>query len=351
MPRLVFQTFHPELDPATTVMIDGHAPGFRMISHWPGHRTPEPLRHDLTTGSCLMYAELSESERRDLMGEFSVVTNNHYDADGVLSLYSMLEPERALRHRDLILRGARSGDFAVWGGADALALELSILTDLAEFWPFTTPPYDAERLGNLSRAYERTFGRMQDFLENPFALRDKWDERYHHVLDDIDRVEAGADLDVTQYRDDDLAVVEIGRPITTFGLRHAVGDTFRVLTVHAGDGGNRYRFCYRGESWWDVVSVEPLPRVPLAGLAKRLNELEPVRGPEDGRWWSTPIDWSVPELGFGSPVTFPIQAVRFDALTGQDPPSSLSVDVVVRELRHWLQVTEPGLPVASSAKP
>lgn len=87
---LEFRPFDPGMDPDTAVMIDGWAPGFRMISHWPGHTTPEPLRHDLTTGSAFLWAETSEARRRELLGEFSVVTNNHYDTDGALSLFTML---------------------------------------------------------------------------------------------------------------------------------------------------------------------------------------------------------------------------------------------------------------------
>lgn len=56
MTRIEFQPLHPGLDPATTVMIDGYDPRFRMISHWPGHRTSDALRHDLTTGSALLNA-------------------------------------------------------------------------------------------------------------------------------------------------------------------------------------------------------------------------------------------------------------------------------------------------------
>ena len=92
MTGLEFKAFHPGLDPATTVMIDGHAPGFRMISHWPGHGTPDALRHDLTTGSAFLFAEMSESRRRELIGDFSVVTNNHFETDGSLSLFAMLRP-------------------------------------------------------------------------------------------------------------------------------------------------------------------------------------------------------------------------------------------------------------------
>lgn len=343
MSDLDFQAFHPGLDPVRTVMIDGYAPGFRMISHWPGHGTPEPLRHDLTTGSAFLYAEMSEARRKEVIGDFSIVTNNHYDADGTLSLFTMLRPETALRHKNLILRTARAGDFAVWGGEDALALELSIMSDLEPFMPLSTPPFDDERLGNLARAYLRIFDRMEALLTDPFALRDQWSRRYDRVTADVARVDAGDGITVTRYPQDDLAVVETDRPITNYGLRRAADDLFRVLLVHPADGGNRYRFCFRGESWWDVVSVRPQPRKPLDRLAARLNELEEN---DTARWWATPLGWPVPELGFGDPVTFQNQSVRIDPLTKHDSPSSLPLDLVLEEVRHALQTGEAFQPVA-----
>jgi len=346
VPSPIFRPFSPDLDPAAAVMIDGWAPGFRMISHWPGNTTPARLRHDLTTGSAFLFAELSEAERRAFVGEFSVVTNNHYDADGALSLYTMLEPDVALRHRDLMVRAARSGDLAVWCGPDALALELDMVSDLGPFMPFSTPPFDAERLGNLARAYERIFARMEELLDDPFALRERWGKRHRQVLADIARIERGEGVSVTAYPDDDLAVIETDRPITAYGLRLAARDLYRVLLVHPGERGLRYRFCFRNESWWDLVTVKPQPRKRLACLAERLNALEDR--PEN-LWWASPPDWTAPEVGFGDPVTARHQAARFDPLTARDPPSRLPLDVVLAELIDALRNAETFLPIASSA--
>lgn len=217
---------------------------------------------------------MPEAERERAMGEFSVVTNNHFDADGALSLFAMLRPDVAQRHADLMLRAARAGDFAVWSGADALALELDLMCDLGTFWPFSTPPFDAERLGNLSKAYLQVFDRMESRLADPFCLREKWAHRFDAVVADVERIEASVGICVTTYPEDDLAVVETDRPTSIYGLRRAAGDLFRVLLVHPGQGGNRYRFCFRGESWWDVVSVRPHPRFRLESVVQRLNALE-----------------------------------------------------------------------------
>jgi Family of unknown function (DUF6687) len=342
---LEFRPFSPTLDPAEVVMIDGWAPGFRMISHWPGNTTPAPLRHDLTTGSAFLFLDLSVTERRELVGEFSLVTNNHYDTDGALSLFTMLHPDVARKHRDLMIRAARGGDLATWCGEDALALELSVMSDLGPFMPFSTPPYDSERLGNLSRAYERVFGRLGSVLNDPFELRDHWERRFAQVCADVARIERREGIAVSQHPVDDLAVVETDRPITSYGLRLAAGDCYRVLLVHPDARGNRYRFCFRNESWWDLVTVRPQPRKRLAGLAERLNALE---GRSEHTWWASPADWTAPEVGFGEPVTFRHQAARMDPLTARDPPSRLPVGVVVAELIDALRTAETFLPAASS---
>jgi hypothetical protein len=343
---LVFAPYSPDLDPGAVVMVDGWAPGFRMISHWPGNTTPQPLRHDVTTGSAFLFTDMSDAERAGTIGDFSIVTNNHYDTDGALSLFTMLRPDVALRHRDLMVRAACSGDLARWSGDDALALELSVTSDLDEFMPFSTPPYDAERIGNLSRAYERIFATLEALLNDPFKARDRWEKRYRQVVDDVERVERGDGIVVAAYPEDDLAVVETDRPITSYGMRFAAGDLYRVLLVHPGARGNRYRFCFRNESWWDLVTVKPLPRKHLAGLAARLNELEGA----PRSWWASPPDWTVPEIGFGEPVASRHQAARFDPLTARDPPSRLSVDVVVTELIHALRTAETVRPMASSVE-
>ncbi len=334
MSNLVFQPFQDGLDPKETLMVDGYTDGYRTLSHWPGHSTPGPLRHDLTTGSALILAGMSPEERQGLLGDYSIVTNNHIDADGVLSAFCVLNPELALEHQDLILRTAATGDMANWSGPDALALELTLMSEVAQFEPFYGAPMTEQHLKNLTKAYEHCFELLKDtLLDDPFALQNGWQERHDQVVADIARVEAGEGIKVTQYPEEDLAVLEIDRQTTLFGLRHAAGDLFRVLVVVPSNGGWKYRFFYRAESWFDVTSIKPHPRKKLDGLAARFNELEQNA---DHQWWSTPTTWVVPELGFGAPTRDDLQASAADPEMDQDPPSQLRPDVVVKEVRAAL---------------
>ena len=332
MSKIEFQPFHPGLDPDVTLMVDGYSDGYRTISHWPGHSTPESLRHDLTTGSALKFADLSSKERRELVGEFSVVTNNHIDADGVLSAFCVMRPDLAIKHQDLILRTAATGDLAKWTGPDSLALELTLMSEAGRFEPFYSSPMTEQHRTNMADAYQHCFRLLEEtLLDDPFAIPNGWQERHDQVVADVAGIEAGEGVHVARYAEDDLVVIETDREITAIGLRHAAGDLYRVLLVHSDSDGTRYRFCYRAESWFDVVSIEPEPRKPLDHLVNRLNGLEQH---QNSRWWSTPLSWVVPELGFGKPTIDELQASSEDPVLLKDPASSLPLETVVAEIRR-----------------
>ncbi|MDF1846039.1 MAG: hypothetical protein P1U69_02445 [Parvibaculaceae bacterium] len=334
MSNLNFQPFHPGLDPAQTLMTDGYAEGYRTISHWPGHSTPEPLRHDLTTGSALILAGMTPTQRREVLGEFSIVTNNHIDADGVLSAFCVLNPDLALKYRDLILRTAATGDLTKWTGPDALALELTLMSEAEKFEPFYGAPMTDMHLANMADAYQHCFSLLEEtLLDDPFAIQGEWADRHRQVVADIQKIDAGEGINVTRFPEEDLAIVETDREVTVIGLRHAVDDLYRMLLAYSDDDGTRYRFCYRAESWFDVVSIAPQPRKQLDGLAARLNKLEKNK---QHKWWSTAIDWVVPELGFGTPTTDSLQASSADPALQKDPPSSIPLETVVEELRRHL---------------
>ena len=76
--------------------------------------------------------KLKLAEARLKRGEYAefddaTVVNNHYDTDGVLSVFACTRPEEALPHYELIRAGAEAGDDAAAPAADAPADELVVL--------------------------------------------------------------------------------------------------------------------------------------------------------------------------------------------------------------------------------
>src|SRR2546430_2360975 len=93
--------------------VDGRADGvFREgvdveLSHRFGNRTPRQFRGDTATAICLRFVESG--------GKADLAVNDHVDVDGVLALFTLLEPELALGHRRTLLQAAEMGDFFGWG--------------------------------------------------------------------------------------------------------------------------------------------------------------------------------------------------------------------------------------------
>ena len=43
----------------------------------------------------------------------AVVLNNHFDTDGLMSAWALLEPEKALKYENVMIAAAAAGDFEV----------------------------------------------------------------------------------------------------------------------------------------------------------------------------------------------------------------------------------------------
>ena len=104
--------FQEEPGDEPVLSVDGYfgAPGLNL-SHWPGNETPEDLRHDLSTGSALLFAHLDEAERERRAAGCVAVANNHSDTDGLCATYAVLQPTEALSRERELLDAAAAGDF------------------------------------------------------------------------------------------------------------------------------------------------------------------------------------------------------------------------------------------------
>lgn len=328
-------------DPARTVWVDGTEPGVRSLSHWPGNSTPAALRHDLSTGIALAFARLSPAERRALIGTFDTIANNHYDTDGALSAFALLAPDQALPRAQTLLAAAATGDFSTWHGPAALAVDLTIMRlSHGPHSPLAGRlPADADDRTRWAASYAWCFEHLPAVLDDPFAHRALWAERFDEIAGDVARIEAGTGISVRTFEAEDLALVSSDRPTTSIGLHHAAGTANRVLYVRPSRAGFRYRFRYRDESWFVLARPAPPPRVPLGEVVARLNEAEGRAGPGAPRWWCGSIDAPVPELGFGA-ADRRDEPDFDDPDVEDDPPSRLLPSAVIDALRAVL----PGRP-------
>ncbi len=308
--------------------------GFRSLSHWPGNATPAPLKHDLSTGIALNAARLTSIQRHELLGDFDEVANNHYDTDGALTAFAVLHPAEAMARAESMLEAAATGDFSVWRGEAALAVELTV----QQLTHSPSSPLAGQLrpdMGDDERhalAYDWLLAHLAEVLDDPFALRPMWAERHAQIVDDVRRIEAGTGVSVRTFPDLDLALVSSDRPITSVGLHLAAAECSRVLLVLPSRAGYRYRFRYRVESWFELVSRKVPPRPALEPVLERLNRAEGL-APGAGKgpaWWCDAPASPVCELGFGSRDSR--DSAFDDPDIADDPPSRLLPSTVIEAL-------------------
>ena len=105
-----------------TISCDGRIPGGvdLEVTHWTGNLTPDRLYKDTSTEMAL---ELFRQKQDFAEYDDALVLNNHYDTDGVLSVFACLEPQLALQHSDLLAEGAAAGDFGEWSSDRGVELD------------------------------------------------------------------------------------------------------------------------------------------------------------------------------------------------------------------------------------
>jgi hypothetical protein len=86
------------------------------LSHWIPNRTPASYKADTSTEICMRFVAASP------VGSWDLAINNHLDADGILSVFTLLHSEFALAHRKTIVQAAEMGDFWAFGERKAQIL-------------------------------------------------------------------------------------------------------------------------------------------------------------------------------------------------------------------------------------
>src|SRR6185503_8190985 len=119
-----FEFYHSGLDNVPKLAVDGTVGNSIHLSHWQGNETPVEVKADTSTEITL---NLVASPKRDALTQgIELVTNNHFDTDGVLSVWTMLNGERALELRDKLIPAAEAGDFSEFSSVDGVRASIII---------------------------------------------------------------------------------------------------------------------------------------------------------------------------------------------------------------------------------
>jgi len=234
--------------PEGAISCDGLVPGAALdLSHWAKNKTPEEFKADTSVEIALRF--VGKTAPSDAP---SVVVNNHFDADGVLAVWSLLEPELATAHAGIIVAAAEAGDFEEWP-----AETRGIWLNMAIRRMVTLKP-DAS-------AYPIALAALGALVQDIEAREDLWGTSFATLLEAERRARAG---DVVAYSNGPIRVFhhKPGIPKAPGPVLAKLGATAEgvrrlLLAFEQPDGSFEYRYELPRWAWADTV-VRPVIRAP-----------------------------------------------------------------------------------------
>ena len=286
-----FEFYHEGLARVPKLSVDGTVDDAVHLSHWEGNATPEELRADTSTEIALNF--VASPRRVELTEGIEVVTNNHFDTDGVLSVWTVLAGPRALGLKDELVATAEAGDFSEFPNERAVRASILIQGGDNPFVEGVGSPLARHLAGGADvderRAYELVLPEVESVLTRTDEYEPLWREGWAAIERALEsfargrsRIEedAGARLSVVTlapdiYGDSGFDPARHAAPYTALA-HNARGEVILVATPFGG--GWSYRIDYPYYSWAVTVSRPRVARRNLSPLVGRLNVLERGRG-------------------------------------------------------------------------
>lgn len=292
---------------APNIVVDGprRAGTVLGLSHWPDADTPLHLAADTSAEIAARYVDLPAGG-----DEVAVVTNNHFDEDGLLAAWVVLEREPPGARRDLAIAAAEAGDFHTWRDPQAARCAIALMA-MAErgTTPFPEVLRALNRAGSHDPAGElcrALLPRVSQLLDDPDRFRRLWATRWADVERDLATIDAGV-ASIADVPEADLALIRAPRLLDRLAT-YPRTDRMRVVTA-TPDG--RLLLEHRYETWVRYVSRELTPRCDLTPVLDELQSLE--EGPGLWRFEGVqhPLARLAPVDANGAPAPSTIEPMRF----------------------------------------
>ena len=340
-----------------TVCVDCTHPRLPTLTHHKESRTPEYLKGDTSTDVVLN--ALTDPAGWQPMRVASKVTCNHFDVDGVLSVWACINPVAARKHETLMRAIARLGDMremafepdgsVAAGSVAAAALEFCAWMNAVEALEFSKPfegdeaaasakkyayflplvkdalevvAYGATGASNVGREEEKNM--TADAVETRRVVMKTIRKRLRLELGDAEsfavrrdaaRLFDDAQTAVTFEHDLNVVFIETeGAPCHYYALFSVAKNADVVVSAH-GDGAYEIESRYVG--FVDYRSRPTTPRMDLGVLADALNAMEDsktlktINGGAEPKWECAGFTDSGPLLRLGDPSRRLTKAQRY----------------------------------------
>ena len=323
-----FEFYSEALADTPKLSVDGTVGNAIHFSHWRGNQTPDSVKADTSTETVLNV--VAAPNRAELTRSIDLVTNNHFDTDGVLSVWTMLNGERALLLREKLIAAAEAGDFSEFSSVDGVRTSIVIQGSDSPIDKSGSPlarQLAGKPISDEAEEYLLVLPHIEYVVKNTDEFENLWREPWRRIETALDSFAKGEST-VEESASDELSVVTLSPAI--FGPRgfdpsvhaapftaisyHAHGELFLIATPL--NRGWAYRIDYPYYSWAETVVR---PRIPHRDFTSLVSELNSAEQNASGRW---EIDGS--ELS---------SAIKYRDRNGLVTASQLQPDVVAGYVR------------------
>jgi hypothetical protein len=252
-----FEYYHEQLADVPKLSVDGTVDNAIHFSHWKGNRTPASVKADTSTEIALNLVEAPN--REVLTGGIELVTNNHFDTDGVLSVWTVLTGARALELRDKLIAAAEAGDFSELSTQEAVRASIVIQGSESPIDEEAGSPLARQLAGEPvnddERAYELVLPHVERVLTRTNEYESLWCDAWNRIAAALDSFAKGRSR-VDEDHEAKISLITLAPEIFSPGgfkpTRHAA--PFTAISAHAHgelfliatplDGGWAYRIDY-----------------------------------------------------------------------------------------------------------
>lgn len=249
------------------------------LTHLYSERVPPRYRANTSTETVLNWLADESAVKPGASARF--VTCNHWDIDGMLSVWSVLNPDLALANRELLVAAAHLGDFREFDHRTTLgmqALRLCCILNRVEADEFCLPFGDLNdatmEFEVSAKKFEYFLPRFADWLRDPDAFVPLWRPEYDDVMRDIAAIEAG-EVAIDEIVAPAISVVKTRRPLHYYAIfSHVRGGA--VLTEISEP--HYIEFEYRYETAVGRNDKTVMERCDLSDVATALNRNESAPG-------------------------------------------------------------------------
>jgi len=283
-----FQFYTDEIANLPKLSVDGTVGNAIHFSHWQDNETPEEVKADTSTEIALNL--VTSPNRENLTQGIELVTNNHFDTDGMLSVWTVMTGERAAQYRDVLIAAAEAGDFSEYSTETGIRVSIAIQgSDQAspnndDGSPLARRIAGAE-VDDDARAYELVMPEVERLITNINDYEDLWRDGWQSIAKAVESFEAGASK-VTELPENQISLITLAPEIFSGSgfnpTRHAAPYTaisryargmLYVIAIPAG-GGWFYRIDYPYYSWAETIVRPTVHRRDFTDALRRLNDTE-----------------------------------------------------------------------------